>query len=161
MGSKQVEKTVLRRMVVQYHQDGLSVRKIAEKTKTSKSNVQYIIQTFKKEGRIDATKPPGRPGPSSRTLRLLKFQVEKQPFATRRENAEDFGTSVSTVRRYLPMLDYTPRIARRKPLLSKKNKNKRRLWANEMAAKPMDFWKRVIFSDESRFAQFSLTLWIC
>ncbi|KAH9419826.1 hypothetical protein DERP_001657 [Dermatophagoides pteronyssinus] len=44
--------------------------------------------TFKKEGRIDATKAPGRPGPSSRTLQI---SGGKQTFVTRRENAEDFG----------------------------------------------------------------------
>lgn len=105
MESKQVEKNVLRRMVIQYHKDGLSVRKIAEKTKTSKSNVNYIVQTFKKKGRIDAIKPPGRSGPSERTLRRLKYQVEKEPFATQKEAANQIDKSVSTVRRYLQKLN--------------------------------------------------------
>ncbi|KAH9412927.1 hypothetical protein DERP_013236 [Dermatophagoides pteronyssinus] len=96
MESKQVEKNVLRRMVIQYHKDGLSVRKIAEKTKTSKSN---------KKGRIDAIKPPGRSGPSERTLRRLKYQVEKEPFATQKEAANQIDKSVSTVRRYLQKLN--------------------------------------------------------
>ena len=41
---KQLEKTVLKRMVIQYHKDGLSIRKITEKMKTSKSNVQLIVK---------------------------------------------------------------------------------------------------------------------
>ena len=90
-------------------------------------------------------------GPDHRQERF-KFQVENKHLSPEEKMPK---ISVSTVRIYLPMLDYTPRIARRKPLLSKKNINKRRLWANDMATKPMDFWKRVIFSDESRFAQFS------
>ena len=53
------------------------------------------------------------------------------------------------------MAEYNVRIARKKPLLSKKNINKRRKWANKMAEMPLDYWKKVIFSDESRFSQFS------
>ena len=44
--NKQIEKTVLRRIVIQYHKDGLSIRNIAEKIKTSKSNVHHIIKTY-------------------------------------------------------------------------------------------------------------------
>ena len=41
---KQLEKTVFKRMVIQYHKYGLSNRKITEKMKTSKSNVQLIVK---------------------------------------------------------------------------------------------------------------------
>ena len=53
------------------------------------------------------------------------------------------------------MTEYGARISRKKPLLSKKNKNKRRLWANKMVEMPLDYWKKVIFSDECRFSQFN------
>ncbi|KAH7644022.1 hypothetical protein HUG17_6384 [Dermatophagoides farinae] len=93
---KQLEKTVLKRMVIQYHKDGLSIRKITEKMKTSK------------------------------------------------ELANHLDVSKNTVRKYIKMTEYGARISRKKPLLSKKNKNKRRLWANKMVEMPLDYWKKYI-----------------
>ena len=61
----------------------------------------------------------------------------------------------NTVQKYIKMTEYGARISRKKPLLSKKNKNKRRLWANKMVEMPLDYWKKVIFSDECRFSQFN------
>ncbi|KAH9497383.1 hypothetical protein DERF_013378 [Dermatophagoides farinae] len=152
---KQLEKTVLRRMVIQYHKDGLSIRKIAEKVERSKSNVQHIIKTYRQNGQTNAIKPPGRPGPTEQTLRRLGRQIEKTPAITGKELANHLDVSRNTVQKYTKMTEYNVRIARKKPLLSKKNINKRRLWANKMAEMPLDYWKKVIFSDESRFSQFS------
>lgn len=152
---KQLEKTVLRRMVIQYHKDELSIRKIAEKVERSKSNVQHIIKTYRQNGQTNAIKPPGRPGPTEQTLRRLGRQIEKTPAITGKELANHLDVSRNTVQKYTKMTEYNVRIARKKPLLSKKNINKRRLWANKMAEMPLDYWKKVIFSDESRFSQFS------
>ncbi|KAH9517934.1 hypothetical protein DERF_008550 [Dermatophagoides farinae] len=53
------------------------------------------------------------------------------------------------------MTEYGYRKSRKKPILSKKNKNKSRFWAIKMAEMPLDYWKKVIFSDECRFSQFN------
>mgnify|MGYP002714486422 CR=1 FL=1 len=153
--NKQIEKTVLRRIVLQYYKDGLSNRNIAKKINTSKSNVHHIIKTYHQNNQINAIKPPGRPGPSERTLRRLGRQIERTPATVSEELASHMDVSANTVRKYIPMLEYGARIARRKPLLSKKNKNKRRLWANKMVKMPTDYWRKVIFSDECRFSQFN------
>ena len=60
-----------------------------------------------------------------------------------------------TVVRYLHALGYRGRAARRKPLLRPFNIERRKQWGSEMISKPLEFWDTVVFSDESRFAQFS------
>ena len=47
------------------------------------------------------------------------------------------------------------RAARRKPLLRPFNNEHRKQWGSEMISKSMEFWDTVVFSDESRLAQFS------
>ncbi|KAH9494374.1 hypothetical protein DERF_015064 [Dermatophagoides farinae] len=84
--NKQIEKTVLRRIVIQYHKDGLSIRNIAEKIKTS------------------------RPGPSERTLRRLGRQIEITLATASKELASHMDVSANTVRKYIPMLEYGARI---------------------------------------------------
>ncbi|GFW41880.1 RNA-directed DNA polymerase from mobile element jockey [Trichonephila clavipes] len=63
------------------------------------------------------------------------------------------GRSVSaeTVRRVLRKADYNGRVARKKPLIGKRNRVKRLKFAKEHILKPQQFWNKVIFSDESKF----------
>ncbi|GFX25987.1 transposable element Tcb1 transposase [Trichonephila clavipes] len=63
------------------------------------------------------------------------------------------GRSVSaeTVRRVLRKAGYNGRVARKKPLIGKKNRVKRLKFAKEHILKPQQFWNEVIFSDESKF----------
>ena len=47
------------------------------------------------------------------------------------------------------------RVAKKKPLLTKLQKRRRFDWAKEMKSRGKNFWRKVIFSDESRYCQFS------
>ena len=62
--------------------------------------------------------------------------------------------SPQTVRNRLYTQGFHERIARRKPYINSKNRIARKKWAKEMLSKPYDFWKRVIFTDESKFNLF-------
>ncbi|GFU84788.1 uncharacterized protein TNCV_2127291 [Trichonephila clavipes] len=63
------------------------------------------------------------------------------------------GQSVSaeTVRRVLRKAGCNGRVARKKPLIGKRNRVKRLKFAKEHILKPQQFWNEVIFSDESKF----------
>ncbi|GFS92904.1 transposable element Tc1 transposase [Trichonephila clavipes] len=62
------------------------------------------------------------------------------------------GRSVSaeTVRKVLKA-GYNGRVARKKPLIGKRNRVKRLKFAKEHILKPQQFWNEVIFSDECKF----------
>ncbi|GFU04227.1 transposable element Tc1 transposase [Trichonephila clavipes] len=61
------------------------------------------------------------------------------------------SVSVETVRRVLRKAGYNGRVARKKPLIGKRNRVKRLKFAKEHILKPQQFWNEVIFSDESKF----------
>ena len=67
---------------------------------------------------------------------------------------ENTGTGVHprTVRRVLNSAGYNARVCRKKPQFSKVNQMKRLSFAKEHINKGIDFWDKVIFSDESKFS---------
>lgn len=69
---------------------------------------------------------------------------------------KETGKSVSaeTVRRVLRNNGYNGRVARKKPLISEINRQKRLQFVKDYENKDEEFWKNVIFSDESKFNLF-------
>ena len=67
---------------------------------------------------------------------------------------ENTGTGVHprTVCRVLNSAGYNARVCRKKPQISKVNQMKRHSFAKEHINKGIDFWNKVIFSDESKFS---------
>ncbi|GFV47694.1 transposable element Tc1 transposase [Trichonephila clavipes] len=76
-----------------------------------------------------------------------------QKFKKTASTSNTLGRSVSaeTVRRVLRKAGYNGRVARKKPLIGKRNRVKRLKFAKEHILKPQQFWNEVIFSDESKF----------
>ena len=68
--------------------------------------------------------------------------------------AASFGKSSYAVRKTLKGFDYERKVAKKKPFISKMNKRKIFKWANQLLKKHGDFWKQVIWSDESKLFKF-------
>jgi hypothetical protein len=64
------------------------------------------------------------------------------------------NVSHQTLARHLKDYGLVSRVRRTKPWISLAAQEKRRLWAIEHAGWTVDDWKRVIFSDESKFMLF-------
>ena len=58
----------------------------------------------------------------------------------------------STMRRYLKKMGLVSRFAPRKPLLTKRHRSLRLKFARKYAKKGPQFWRRVLFTDETRIA---------
>lgn len=69
---------------------------------------------------------------------------------------EYFGirVSVQTVRNALKERGYNGRVARKKPWISKVNRGKRLAFTKDYFNKDQEFWRNVIFTDESKFNLF-------
>ena len=101
--------------------------------------------------------------PSERCLRAVKWSIEKTSRCKAADVAEEVQVSSTTTVRYIHQLGYYGRAAQRKTLLRRANIQRRKKWAKEMANRPLEFWKTVIFSGESQFTQFSESgrVWVC
>ena len=145
----------MRGRIVGQSEAGRSQRMISQVVGVPLATVNRVIIEFNNNNKMSAEHRPGRPKPSERTMRSIVRDVEINPRKPAQDLARDHNLSTKSVRRYLHSKGYKGCIARSKPLLSATNILRRKHWAQDMAAHPATFWHSVIFSDESKFSQFS------
>lgn len=147
---------------------GCSCRKIVDKMRkiyhvnVSKSTVGRLINNEKLRGTL-ANKPrSGRPRKTTiridRSLVRIALENRKNSLKTVSNNlnlAHGIKVSKQTISRRLTEAGLGVYRCRRKPMLSAQNIHKRRNWAVANISKPIDYWKSVIWSDESRFCLIS------
>jgi transposase len=147
-----------RQLIVTRHQAGESCRKIAAEFKIGKSTVSDLIQKYTETGSVVNRTGRGRKeATSARQKRLIVRHVE----LNRRLSAASIsvsspsliGTKISlpTVSKILNKAGLFSRVAPKKPLLTKTHKAKRLKWARDHVNKIPEFWKKVLWSDESKF----------
>lgn len=147
--------------VIALYEDGCSERAISQKTGFGKTTVHNIITKYKKTGAITVASRSGRPKilteRDKRHLKTIIVQNRREPMTKIRENFNiSTGNEVSerTVRRALYELGYHSRTALRKPLVSESNRKIRLCWARDKRFWGIDDWKKIVWSDESRFTLF-------
>lgn len=159
-----------RLIIIRAAERGDPLRKIREVTKRSISTISEIIRKFKTEGSISKKR---RKAPNKKLSatdeRYIVKTVKKNPRTTAPELAanleNNLGVAVcaETVRRVLRKNNFHGRTARNKPLLRKTNKRKRLDFAKKYGSKGYEFWKEVLFTDESKFNIFQsdgkITVW--
>ena len=140
---------------------GHSNNYISQQTGVALRTVQRWTKKFKDapDGNVDLQKKnPGRPRKTlPRTLNIIKRQVEVSPTITSRQLKEQNpvllgNVSTRTVRRRLHQdLSYTRRAARKKTLVTYRQRMHRLQFARKHMHWNMRQWKNVIWSDESIF----------
>jgi len=103
----------------------------------------------------------GRPKKlTERDKRHLKSIISKERREPAQKIQETFANSTgkkvgkNTIRRALYEMGYHSRIALRKPYISESNRRFRLKWSRERRFWSINDWKKVIWSDESRFTLF-------
>ncbi|CAK9820113.1 Transposable element Tcb1 transposase [Anthophora quadrimaculata] len=151
-----------REYVVKFWKEGKSQREISKLMDIPRSTIQYILKKFK-EDKITVNKPrQGRPKlltnrEESRILRAVKQDSSISTPEIQEKVLIPLGKSVScdTIRRVLYRANLNSRSSRKRPLITVKNSKKRLEFANKYISKSEEFWKRVIFTDESKFCVFN------
>ena len=98
---------------------------------------------------------------NERQLRILKRIVRRNPQYSSIQIRQELSyfmnptPSAPTIRRYLFRLGLKSFVARRKPLLTQTMKTKRLQWCRKFQNKPINFWDKIIFSDECRIDLFN------
>ena len=124
--------------------------------------MQYILKNYKIHGTVSGETNSGRKSKlNQRLCRSLMREINSNPFASSEKIAQELNErcknviSARSVRRYLTDFGFSSYRARRKPLLSYAHKSKRLEWCLKYSEEPIEFWEKVIFSDESRICLMS------
>ncbi|GFW07708.1 transposable element Tc1 transposase [Trichonephila clavipes] len=135
-----------------------SYREIAKIVGRSHSCVQKIIGRFKSDELIENKSGRGRKSILSdvakrKVLKDIKIDPKLSAVKLAAETSRIMGKSLSaeTVRNVIRHAGYSSRVARKKPFISLQNQKKRLEFAKTHQLKTDNFWKKVIFSDESKF----------
>lgn len=150
-----------RRLVQQLRKDGMSYRKISAKLEISVMACHQAIQHIKLYGSSDNIPRKARPRKTDqRTDRKINRLSEADRFKTavaiHKEISADPNEKISvrTVQRRLNEFQLYGRVARKKPLISERNRRARLAFAKEHLSWTPQQWSKVIFTDESKFNRF-------
>lgn len=150
-----------RKLVIHHAELGKSQRKIAEILNITRSAIQKIILRHKTENRIcNKTKNSEKKIFTERDEKWLLRQVADNPKLSApklAEIAEKYlkkKCNPETIRRILRKHGLHGRVALKKPFINPKNRQIRLEFVQEHEKKDFEFWKTVIFADESKFNMF-------
>lgn len=135
-------------------ESGKTPTQIARELGISRTTVYFWLRRWEEEENLKDKK---RPGPSRRTTpeqdQAIIDAVEAGPFTNAVAVKEQLGLHVSadTVRRRLHEREVHHRTPAIKETLTDRHRENRLLFAQQHGDKGMDFWSRVIFTDEKTF----------
>lgn len=150
----------LRRRIVDAHEAGEGYTTISKRFQVSRSGVRRIVQAFKETGSVQNKIGRGRKRKISAALeRKLARNVSKDPTTTAKALVNECamsGVEVSkhTVARALHRNGLRGCRPRKTPLLQKRHLKARLQYARDNLQKPAAYWKRVIWSDETKLELF-------
>lgn len=143
------------------NKQNLSQRQISEVTGIPRSTVQSVLKRYQ-QGNILNKRRIGRPKILNHCEeRYLVICAKAHPDKSAREILFSIATfsgkylSVEMVRRTLRNNGYNRHVARKKPWIGEKNREKKLEFAKHYVNEDENFWNTVIFSDESKFEIFN------
>ncbi|GFX35494.1 transposable element Tc1 transposase [Trichonephila clavipes] len=124
----------------------------------SHSCVQKITGRFKSDGLIESKSRRGRKSILSDVAkrRVLKDIKIDPKLSAVKLAAETSRISAETVKNVIRHAGYSSQVARKNTFISLQNQKKRLEFAKTHQLKIYKFWKKVIFSDESKFNIFGM-----
>ena len=144
--------------IINWAKQGIPRPEIAQSLGIHRTTVTRIIQRFEKSGDFYHVNP--------KTGRPRKFDVRDACVGARMlaraqvANVSELqkecfpDVAAQTIRRRLWEHGLVCHVCKSKPFLTPANREKRRLWALAHASWTVDDWKRVVFSDESKYMLF-------
>lgn len=150
-----------RRCVLALKETGLKNAEIALHLDCSRKKIYNALRHCQETGSIENKIRKDRTRKtSSRTDAAIVRLSKVNPFMTapkikqKIEQELSVSVSVSTVKNRLREKKLYGRIARQKPLVSKRNLKRRLQFAREHCSKDISWWKNIVWSDESKFNLF-------
>lgn len=161
MGKVREISTEMRSAIVVLHNEGKSERAIACQLKLSKTCVHQTIHRYRETGSHQDRPRSGRPRATTSSedtfivvtsKRNRRFTAPEIRAAVNQSRSEP--VSLNTVKRRLRDANLFGRVAIRKPLLRPQNKKKRMEWALAHRDWTEEDFRKVLWTDESKFEIF-------
>ena len=147
--------------ILAFRSEGKSIREIAKKIGCSPTTVLNTIKRFEETGSLRDRNRIGRPSNlNDSDIRYLSLCSKRNRMKTVPVLTYEFNltrkkrVSYSCVRRGLKKSSLVGRVAAKKPLLRPANIKKRLLFAKQHVNWTKEQWRRVLFTDESKFELF-------
>ena len=158
------DKLFTRAKIIALSEEGRSTRYIQNKIGVPKSTVHNVIRRYKTTGSFEDMFRSGRPRVTTKaedqsivlTCKRNR-RLTAQEITTNFNDSHQKSVSERTVRQRLSHAGLNGRVAVRKPLLRPVNKFKRLKWAKEHKNWTLADWKKVLWTDESKFVVFGTT----
>jgi hypothetical protein len=137
--------------------DNISYQKIADMFDCSPNGVKKIVQKISLYGTAKNLFGRGRKRcTDNRTDRLIHRLIDSNRRLKAIDvqeviNGSNHKISLQTIRNRFKENQFYSGFARNKPFISEKNKAKRLAFAKKYLSMPMWYWKKVLWSDESKF----------
>jgi transposase len=144
--------------VMTLKKEGLFNKEISQKIGLSVRGIQKIMKTVNRTNSCKDKPRSGRPQKlNDRNKRLIKNILKKKEATTATtiskvlKTSHNIDVSRFTVARVLKSFGFACRIKKKKPKLTQKHKKDRLAWTKKHETWTADEWRRVIWSDESKF----------
>ncbi|CDQ85386.1 unnamed protein product [Oncorhynchus mykiss] len=150
-----------RQSILVLRNEGYSMREIAKKLKISYNAVYYSVHRTAQTGSNQNRNRSGRPRCTTeqedkyiRVSSLRNRRLTGPQLAASLNSTLKTPVSTSTVKRRLRDAGLLGRVVKKKTCLRLANKNKRLRWAKEHSHWTEEDWKKVLWTDESKFEVF-------
>lgn len=157
-GSKMQLSSDQRKLVVDLVSKGESYREVQRQTGIAFTTVASIMKKYKKFGTTDNIKGNGRkrittPQDDRSIIRMVKKDrfISVRKIQNVMENDHGIQMSASTIKNRIHEEGFVGCVAKKKPFLSAKHMKRRLQFAKKYVDMPISFWKKIIWSDESKF----------
>ena len=155
------ENSQTRQSILVPRNEGYSMREIAKKLKISSYGVHYSLQRTAQTCSNQNRKRSGRPRCTTkqedkyiRVSSLRNWHLTGPQLAASLNGTRKMPVSTSTMKRQLRDAGLLGRVAKKKPYLRLANKIKRLRWAKEHIHWTEEDWKKVLWTDKSKFKVF-------
>lgn len=147
-----------RKLMIHHFNEGKTLREIGNITNRPHTTVQNVIKRYKETSQIENKyrKSPNKIFTESDERWIIR-KVQADPkisapkLANKVEKYLHKSVSPQTIRNVLKKNGLNGRVARKKPFVSKINRKKRLDYVKTHLNKNFDFWKQVLFTDESKY----------
>lgn len=146
-----------REAILELRKLNLSYKQISDRLNCSKKKVFNALKHFEMHNTCENVPRKTRPRKTSvrddrKIIRLSKADPKKSARVIQREVCDEIDSPVSvwTIRRRLVEAGLHGRVARKKPMVTKRQRQKRLEFARHHLSYPKEQWKFILWSDETK-----------